>query len=228
MYEKRKKTIGKRIQSERKRLKITQAELLKRCYLSENSVSSLRAWEQGDRLPDLDTLCRMADVFECDVGYLLGDYDARSRVTSDICNETGLSEKTVEIFRYLRQISQNPSVSGTRIAKEALELFNCAVDHGFMGLLQDIVLFMQDDLKRMQTDDNESDIVKINRILGNMGKNRPAGLAVLSWKDFYDFRLLQCERAFGTLVKTVIPFPDKTGAQKSKRGCHYGTDNKAE
>lgn len=104
-YADRKIQIGQRIKENRKRCHLTQMQLLERCYLSEKSVASLRAWEHGERLPDLDTLCRMCDIFDCDTGYLLCDYDARRRETADACTVTGLSEGAVH---KLQVYSRNP------------------------------------------------------------------------------------------------------------------------
>ena len=104
-YADRKVQIGRRIKENRKRCHLTQMQLLEKCYLSEKSVASLRAWERGERLPDLDTLCRMCDIFDCDTGYLLCDYDARRRETADACTVTGLSEDAVH---KLQVYSRNP------------------------------------------------------------------------------------------------------------------------
>lgn len=94
-YEKRRSIIGERIKKERKKLGLSKQELLLRIYKSEKSHKTLSAWEKGERIPDLDSLVRMAEVFNCDVGYLLGDYPEHNRTTSDICAETGLSEEAV-------------------------------------------------------------------------------------------------------------------------------------
>lgn len=94
--------------------RLTQQALLELCFLSSSSVGSLRAWERGERLPDLETLCRMAEIFECDVGYLLGDYDERTRTVADTRQTTGLSEAAVETLIGLHEY-------GPTQAFEALE-----------------------------------------------------------------------------------------------------------
>lgn len=95
IYGDRAPEIGQRIKKNRKMLNMTQMELLEKVYLSEKSVASLRKWEKGERLPDLETLARMAEVFDCDIGYLLCDYDEKHHVTADIREQTGLSEEAV-------------------------------------------------------------------------------------------------------------------------------------
>lgn len=64
--------------------------------MSPTSSTTLRRWEHGDDIPTLDAIERMSRLFDCDIGYLLADYDERHHVTADICRVTGLSERAVE------------------------------------------------------------------------------------------------------------------------------------
>lgn len=94
-YENRVKEVGRRIAEERKKLQLSRKELLPKIYKSEKSHKMLASWENGERLPDLDSIALMAELFDCDIGYLLGDYTERRRVVADVCKETGLSEQAV-------------------------------------------------------------------------------------------------------------------------------------
>ena len=91
-YTDRKRCIGNRIKKERESLGLSRGELLTKIYKSESSHKTLAAWEKGERLPDLDSLALMADLFDCDMGYLLGDYEERHYIAADICGKTKLSE----------------------------------------------------------------------------------------------------------------------------------------
>ena len=95
-YEDRKKEIGKRIQALRIAKGLKQAEFLRALYMSDTSLKSLRSWEKGEILPELDTLTRMATVFECDIGYLLCDYDEINRDIADICTATGFTASAAQ------------------------------------------------------------------------------------------------------------------------------------
>lgn len=132
-YDDRLKSIGKRIKDNRKRLGLTQKELLEKVYLSEKSVASLRKWENGERLPDLDTLARMAEVFECDIGYLLGDYDEANFPTHKICELTGLSEPAVSRLCKMEEKSIRERAAGWRGFPEEQELtvLNTLLEQGF-------------------------------------------------------------------------------------------------
>lgn len=91
-YDDRKKLIGERIKTEREKAGLSKPDLLKNIYMSTTSHKSVTAWESGEILPSLDNLSRMAELFKCDIGYLVGDYPEKTRDVSDICSLTGLSE----------------------------------------------------------------------------------------------------------------------------------------
>ncbi len=95
-YEGRKKTVGERIETERTEKGWSRKELLPKIYKSIESHKTLTAWESGKRLPDLDSLARMAELFECDVGYLIGDYDERTRDGTDIAKASGLDKAAAD------------------------------------------------------------------------------------------------------------------------------------
>lgn len=94
-YDDRARKIGERIKHERSTRKISAKDFLPQIYKSETSYKTLANWESGKSIPDLVSLARMAEIFECDIGYLLGDYDEKSHVTRDIKVQTGLSEEAI-------------------------------------------------------------------------------------------------------------------------------------
>ena len=143
-YEDRAHIIGTRIKANRKRLKLTQKELLERVYLSEKSVASLRKWENGERLPDLDTIARMAEVFNCDIGYLLGDYDESDFPTHKICERTGLSQIAVERLLRLHSAphgSLGVYAKGYNVPNVGV-LSNLIESNGYLELINEISLYL--------------------------------------------------------------------------------------
>lgn len=90
--------VGKRIQSERKRCIIdgksmSLDQLAEKISVARQTISK---WEKGEGAgPTVWDLLRMCEVFGCDYGYLVGDYDCRTRTATDIQAETGLSEFAV-------------------------------------------------------------------------------------------------------------------------------------
>lgn len=129
-YNDRLKIVGERIKKERKRNNWSKVDLLTKIYMAASSHKTITAWENGTRMPDLASLARMAEVFCCDIGYLLGDYNERTRVSADIVKETGLSAKAVE------KLLKMPS-----FLKITLSNFICA--ESFRNIIQGIFTYQQ-------------------------------------------------------------------------------------
>lgn len=90
------KEIGKRIQKERKNSKFKSLdELAEEIGTTRQTLSK---WEKGDgsSSPSLWDVERLCKIFGCDFGYLVGEYNCRTRINTDIQTETGLSESAVE------------------------------------------------------------------------------------------------------------------------------------
>lgn len=114
-YRKRARQIGKRIKAEREALGLTQIELAEKIYIS--SYQTIGNWESGKKqknskerkfiLPDLSDMLQLCDVFHCELGYLLCDYDCKTRTATDVKAVTGLSEEAINRI--------SPSVAGKHI-----------------------------------------------------------------------------------------------------------------
>ena len=90
--------IGKTIREERKKLGLTQDELGKMLHVTGKQISN---YEKGRPLPPLETLLKMAGLFHCEFGYLLGEesYKDRSKLNTAICESLGLTSKAIESLR---------------------------------------------------------------------------------------------------------------------------------
>lgn len=97
VLEQRKKLIGQRIRNERKTLGLSQQRLSEELYRERALIGR---WERGERLPLLDDLINMCNLFNCEVGYLLCEegYENKTRTVTDICKSTGLSEEAVNLL----------------------------------------------------------------------------------------------------------------------------------
>lgn len=107
--------IGKRIRAERIARGLSQDELIsalqtKGVSISRNSVSKLEGGNFSVNL-GLNFLAALCKIFDCDMGYLLCEYNERKHIVSDICIETGLSEKAVEYIRSLREKNRIDAVN---------------------------------------------------------------------------------------------------------------------
>ena len=106
----RSKNIGLRIKSERKRLDMTQGELcdrlegLRKVPIAPSTISD---WEHGKQTPPIERLIELSKIFHCDCGYLLCDYDSRTHDSDKICQDTGLSEQSVNALCNLHAFGDN-------------------------------------------------------------------------------------------------------------------------
>ena len=192
-YADRKVQIGRRIKENRKRCHLTQIQLLEKCYLSEKSVASLRAWERGERLPDLDTLCRMCDIFDCDTGYLLCDYDARRRETADVCTVTGLSEDAVHKL-------QAYSRSSTPGAVMIVQILSLLIESDYFAEFMGQIRFYASQVDGIRTQLEEKELSMITPLRDKLSVSRLCVANVLN-----------------DLLDTLVPPPDFVKEERAAR-----------
>ena len=89
------KRIGERIKQEREELKLDQIELGEQLGISRQTVSN---WERGRAYPSVDDMGRLCGIFNCEIGYLLCEYDCKTKESADVCAVTGLSEEAVNML----------------------------------------------------------------------------------------------------------------------------------
>ncbi len=94
----------------RKSKGLTQAQLGERIYVSETAVSK---WERGVTLPDIDTLCKVADYFEISLEELLG------RNKSQLCASRKYTQEQIQ---------------GYEIALQLLKCCNVARQYGLFAM----------------------------------------------------------------------------------------------
>ena len=89
------KLTGKIIRAERKKRNWTQDRLSKELKISSKQVSK---YEGGELFPPLDTLTELCRLFDCEIGYLLGEpqYEDGTKLTTIIHETTGLEVETIK------------------------------------------------------------------------------------------------------------------------------------
>lgn len=101
--------LGKQIQEERKRKGLSLEELGDMIDVSRQTLSR---WEKGEGVgPTTFELLKLCKIFECDYGFLVGEYDCRTREATDIQNATGLSEKAIERLIFLHLLNDEETIS---------------------------------------------------------------------------------------------------------------------
>lgn len=94
--------VGHRIRLAREEAGLTQAELAEKLQLSAESRQTIAKWEKGEAWPHYDYLMAMCEVFNCDLGHLLCQYECRTQSMNDICEITGLTENAISALQFIK------------------------------------------------------------------------------------------------------------------------------
>lgn len=110
--------IAQRLHKERLCANLTLDELAEKSGYSKPTV---QRWEKGWKdgtgenvIPTLDQLIDLCSIYHCSPGYLLCEYDEKTRQSSDISREIGLSEKSIAIMqKYFSALIMDENNSGS-------------------------------------------------------------------------------------------------------------------
>ena len=96
---------------------VSQAELANSVSVTRQAINS---YTLGNTVPNSDVLTDIAKYFDVSSDYLLGLIDIKSNDTTikSICEETGLSDKSVNLLIYLNRIKKLEKEARTLLAKD--------------------------------------------------------------------------------------------------------------
>ena len=72
---------------------MTQDQLSEKFNLSRDTISS---WENGKSVPNINQLQQLCNIFDCDAGYLLGEFETKRAAAIPGAAATHLSEKAID------------------------------------------------------------------------------------------------------------------------------------
>lgn len=98
--------IAERIKSERKKAKLSIEEMAERLDVNRNTITTWERQDEKGRIPPLEAILRMCELFQCELGYLLCEYDCKTRAATDIQAETGLNEGAIRVLKGLKNSIQ--------------------------------------------------------------------------------------------------------------------------
>ncbi len=84
------KSIGNKIAAARKKMNLSQSELAQKVAITPQAVGK---WERGESMPDISTLCRLAEILSVDLNYFSNGFLPHE---VEITNQEELSKQTVE------------------------------------------------------------------------------------------------------------------------------------
>ena len=87
--------LGDNLKALRAKFKFTQRDVAVRLNVSASVVAG---YEQGNRCPSTEILCRLADIYQCSTDYLLGREHDKHKLVLDV---SGLSAQEIEAVSHL-------------------------------------------------------------------------------------------------------------------------------
>lgn len=87
--------LGNRLKELRIKFCFTQKDVAQRLNVSSSVVAG---YEQGNRCPSTEILCRLADIYQCSTDFLLGRERDKNKILLDT---KGLSDSEIEAVIHL-------------------------------------------------------------------------------------------------------------------------------
>lgn len=66
---------------------------------------TVSAWESGNITPSLENLIKLCGLFNCELGYFLGDHEGKTRAATDIHEYTSLSYEVIERLHNSKEVA---------------------------------------------------------------------------------------------------------------------------
>ena len=90
--------LGDRLKELRTKYKLTQRDVADRLNVSSSVVAG---YEQGNRCPSTEILCRLADIYHCTTDYLLGRDNNKNKMLIDTSQ---LNHEQIEAISHLIEV----------------------------------------------------------------------------------------------------------------------------
>lgn len=153
----RRRKIGKRIRDERQSRSWSQTDLGNRLadmreMADENGRTigqgTISKWETGDQIPTFTDLICLSRLFNCDIGYLLCDYDAKTYGENEISSAIGLPPENVRLLKSWAtwEISERLSVLSILIYDDR---YNVTNSRSILDMINFFLSYHNDDTKKL-------------------------------------------------------------------------------
>lgn len=211
--------IGGRIKVERIALGLTQADLAEKLRMSRESRQTIINWENGKTLPSLDILLDMCKLFNCEMGYLLGEegYEGKTRAMTDIQKLTGLSKKVIKRLQIFNNSNSkfNEYLNYKAIEPiNAIEYINTLLEHAELGEFIEYTHFAKKySVLKIPEDAIGKDVLNTEETAGKIG------YGALEPKKMFKFHRQEALNALHNIVYDIIP-------DKKEKEEDHGNSNK--
>ena len=182
-----------RLRDLRKEKGVSQATLAQAIGTTKSTIS---LYEQGDTVPDVKTLSKIADFYGVPCDWLLHRYGSQRVASGDnTLNEIGLSERAIASLKSMNryayvQIDEKWGMSRQKVGTGAPEALNEMLTHLEMPELLEIV----DKLKHIrQPDAADQELIEL-----------------MSIAEYREFQRQRCINLFAKMLDNLAPFNAET------------------
>ena len=105
--------VAERMHNERLKSKLTLDSLADKLNSSKPTVQSWeKDWKRegkhaSNTIPSWDQLLNICNLYHCDMGYILCEYDEHTRDLADVSIQTGLTEESASVLKHLFEFELN-------------------------------------------------------------------------------------------------------------------------
>lgn len=139
--------------------KKTQKQICGDIKATEKTVAS---WIKGQKQPETYKLCALADYFNVSTDFILGRTEYRNLGNEDISKAIGLSEKSIEVLRFLNGLSVT-NEEDKRHHRKVIDLINVVLEDTYSAMIayrgsddnppvENIFSFMKDYIDPIETE----------------------------------------------------------------------------
>lgn len=156
----KKEEIGNNIKKERKKMGLSQNELGDLIYVSGKQVSQ---YEKGALFPPLSVLCDLCNVFDCELGYLLGEesYANRTKLRTEISKATSLCNESIDILSLITSSSRTAPRMGHASEQIKRILNSLFMSDSFFNMIE-CLADLDDIFLQYQSINNEYNLIDAN------------------------------------------------------------------
>lgn len=121
--------IGARLKEARKTMGYSLEYVAEACQIQQ--YQTISKWESGNTTPSLEKLLLLCELYGCDLGYFIGEYDCKTRKNTDIKAETGLSEDVINQLR-----------ADNAFKSSKIQALNALIEFDGGEIIQDVYSFL--------------------------------------------------------------------------------------
>lgn len=166
--------IGKLIRAERKKNNLSQDEMGEELKITGKQISN---YEHGKPMPPMEVLLKICEIFDCELGYILGekDYSQGTKLKTIISDETGLNIEAINAIVRLTGTERECINWGYESEKYRRILNTLFTSKGFLNFMETLAELDDSYQKREQ---EQEILIQLSNELGDSLFNK-----AMKWRD---------------------------------------------